>query len=114
MTYCTCESPIMDVEHDAGCRRCGFPVDFNPTEGATVMFACNPDESAGLADVKYPEIEVQLSGTDGNAFAIIGTVTRALRRAGVSADEVSAFTDDATSGDYDHVLQTAMRWVDVS
>jgi len=28
--YCQCESPIMDVEHDAGCRRCGLPVDFSP------------------------------------------------------------------------------------
>lgn len=29
-TYCTCETPLMDVEHDAGCRRCGLPVDFSP------------------------------------------------------------------------------------
>lgn len=28
--YCECESPIMDVEHDAGCRRCGRMVDFSP------------------------------------------------------------------------------------
>ena len=28
--YCECASPIMDVEHDAGCRRCGRPVDFSP------------------------------------------------------------------------------------
>jgi hypothetical protein len=31
MRYCTCENPLMDVEHDAGCRRCGLPVDFSPT-----------------------------------------------------------------------------------
>jgi hypothetical protein len=29
MIHCRCESPIMDVEHDAGCRRCGDPVDFS-------------------------------------------------------------------------------------
>lgn len=28
--YCSCETPIMDAEHDAGCRRCGLPVDFTP------------------------------------------------------------------------------------
>ena len=28
--YCECETPIMDVEHDAGCQRCGRPVDFTP------------------------------------------------------------------------------------
>lgn len=65
-------------------------------------------------DVKYPEIDVQLSGTDGNAFAIIGAVRKALRSAGVTPSEVAEFTNEATSGDYDHVLQTCMRWVNVS
>lgn len=66
-----------------------------------------------MADVKYPEIEVQLSGRDGNAFMIIGRVAKELRQAGVSAEEIKEFQDEATSGDYDHVLQTAMAWVDV-
>lgn len=62
----------------------------------------------------YPEIAVELSGSDGNAFAIIGAVRRAMRRAGVPAEEIGAFCSEATSGDYDNVLQTAMRWVEVS
>jgi len=62
--------------------------------------------------VKYPSVQVQLTGRDGNAFAIIGGVRRALSRAGVSRKELDEFTDEATSGDYDHVLATAMRWVD--
>lgn len=33
---------------------------------------------------KYPNIEVQLTGQDGNAFYIIGTCLQAMRRAGVS------------------------------
>lgn len=66
------------------------------------------------AEVKYPEIQVQLTGEDGNAFAILGAVQKALRQGGVPADEVSAFYAEATSGDYDHLLQTAMRWVSVS
>lgn len=64
--------------------------------------------------VKYPEIEVQLTGTDGNAFAVIGTVSRALKRAGVPAAEVSEFADEAMSGDYDNVLRTCMSWVVVA
>jgi len=64
-------------------------------------------------DVKYPHIEVQLTGHDGNAFFIIGTVQKALRRGGVPAAEVKAFVDEATSGDYDHVLQTCMKTVEV-
>lgn len=63
---------------------------------------------------KYPEIEVQLMETDGNAFAVMGAVTKALKRAGVSAEEREAFTTEAMSGDYDHLLQTCMKWVEVS
>jgi hypothetical protein len=62
---------------------------------------------------KYPDIEVQLSGEDGNAFAVIGAVTKALRRAGVDEAERQAFTKEAMSGDYNNVIQTAMKWVEV-
>lgn len=62
-------------------------------------------------NVKYPEVEVQLSGEDGNAFFIISRVSRALRHGGVDSDEVERFRTDAMSGNYDHVLQTVMAWV---
>lgn len=63
---------------------------------------------------KYPDVEVELCGQDGNAFAILGRVARALRQAGVEQAEVDAFHQEATSGDYDHLLQTCIRWVEVS
>lgn len=66
----------------------------------------------GLQEPKYPEIEVEL--TDGNAFAILGVVTRALRRAKVVEEERKKFMDEAMSGDYNHLLQTVMKWVNVS
>ena len=61
---------------------------------------------------KYPEVQVRLVGEDGNAFAILGRVSRELKRHGIDADEVKAFHAEATSGDYDHLLQTCMAWVD--
>lgn len=64
------------------------------------------------AETKYPNISVQLSGGSGNVYAIIGGVKKALERAG-HREEAKAFVAEATSGDYDHALQTAMRWVDV-
>jgi len=60
---------------------------------------------------KYPDIEVQLSGEDGNVFFIIGRVRKAMRRAGIPAAEIEVFTDEAKSGDYDNALQTCMKWV---
>jgi hypothetical protein len=61
---------------------------------------------------RYPGVQVQLSGEDGNAFAILGRTAAALRHAGVPQEEIDAFFAEATSGDYDHLLQTTMAWVD--
>lgn len=58
--------------------------------------------------------EVQLTGEDGNAFFIIGRVAKELRRAGNGSEVVEAFQAEASSGDYDHVLQTAMAYAEVS
>ena len=63
---------------------------------------------------KYPEVEVQLTRIDGNAFVIMGAVRRALKRAGVGSGEIDSFTAEATSGNYDHLLQTCMQWVEVT
>jgi len=65
------------------------------------------------ADCKYPEIKVRLVGEDGNAFAILGRVSGAMRKAGVSKEERDQFFAEAMSGDYDHLLQTCMKWVNV-
>lgn len=63
-------------------------------------------------DIKYPHIEVQLLGEDGNTFAILASCARAGREAGLDRDELARFRKEATSGDYDHLLQTALRWFD--
>jgi hypothetical protein len=63
--------------------------------------------------VKFPEVTVQLVGNDGNAFAIIGAVAKAMRRAGIEKEHIDAFMLEATSGNYDHLLQTAMSTVNV-
>lgn len=61
---------------------------------------------------KYPEIEVRLTGEDGNAFAILARVRTALQNAG-HYEAAQEFLTEATAGDYDHLLQTAMEYVDV-
>lgn len=70
-------------------------------------------QSSRTAAIRFPEVTVKLVGEDGNAFAILGRVTKALKRAGASKEEVDEFMAEATSGDYDHLLQTVMRWVEV-
>lgn len=66
-----------------------------------------------MTQPRYPDIRVKLIGEDGNAFTILGKVTRALREAGVSAEERQRFMFEAQSGDYDNLLRTVMNWVTV-
>ena len=62
---------------------------------------------------KYPGVNVQLSGEDGNVFLIISRVSRALKRAGYddAAKEFSAAAMKAPS--YDAVLRLCMETVNV-
>ncbi len=62
--------------------------------------------------VLAPDVTVQLTGEDGNAFSIIGRVRKALKRAGYT-DLATKFLEETTSGDYDHLLQTCMKYVNV-
>jgi len=65
-----------------------------------------------MTDPIHPDITIQLTGKNGNAMVIIASVTRALRQNGYG-DQAKEFVQEARSGDYNHVLQTAMKWVNV-
>ena len=65
-------------------------------------------------NVKFPQVEVELTGQDGNAYAILGAVSRAMKRAGIPTRDIEDFFEEAKSGDYDHLLQTTMKTVNVS
>jgi len=62
-------------------------------------------------DVKYPHIQVKLIGEDGNAYSIIGRVTKAMRRDDCTEEQIQEYITEATSGDYDHLLQVTMATV---
>ena len=63
--------------------------------------------------IKYPDITVEYTNADGNAFALLRLVRRALLDHGVEASEVSTFLLDATTFGYDHLIVTCARWVNV-
>ena len=58
-------------------------------------------------------VKVKLVGEDGNAFAIISRVTKAMRRAKVDPEIIKHYQEEATSGDYDNLLQVTMEYVEV-
>jgi hypothetical protein len=65
-----------------------------------------------MANTKKPKCK--LSGTDGNVFAIIGSVSSCLRRAGLGA-AAKEFTAKAfNAGSYEAVLALCCEYVEVS
>ena len=63
----------------------------------------------------HPTIRVCLSECDGNVYAILGTIRRAVLRSKLAErrEVWEAFHAEATQGDYDHVMATAFRWFEI-
>lgn len=59
-----------------------------------------------------PRPIVKLVGEDGNAFSVLGRAAKAMKRAGWKKEDIDAFYNEATSGDYNHLLATVMRYCD--
>lgn len=64
--------------------------------------------------ITYPDVEVRLTGTDGNVFSVLGKVKSAISKKH-GADAGEEFLDKAQGlGSYDEVLQFVMQTVEVS
>lgn len=63
--------------------------------------------------VKYPEITINLTRIDDNAFNILGVCINEMRKAGLPRENIDEFYKEATSENYDHLLQTCMKWFNV-
>lgn len=53
-----------------------------------------------------------LVGVDGNAFSIMGYVRSAMKRAKMTSQDIDAYTKDATSSDYNHLLVVSCEMID--
>lgn len=73
------------------------------------------DEEEDTQDIDGGNVRprVQLTGTCGNAFMVIGLCVRAMRRAGWPEGRIVGVRDEMMKGDYDHLLQVAMKHFDV-
>ncbi len=54
--------------------------------------------------------ELQLSGVDGNAFMLLGKARKVALKNNMDWEKINT---EATSGDYDHLLQTLMQYFEV-
>lgn len=57
-------------------------------------------------------MKYDLVGIDGNAFSIMGYVTRGMREQGFSRSDINAYLADAKSSDYNHLLVVSIDMVD--
>jgi hypothetical protein len=69
---------------------------------------------SAATEPKFPQVEVDITSVDGNAFSIMGAVSKAMRREGIPYEDIETFKKECMSGDYDHLLQTCMRTVTVA
>lgn len=65
---------------------------------------------AEMAAQKKPV--VQLTGTDGNVFALIGVCAKALRKAGLATEATEMTNRVFKSGSYDAALAIMTEYVD--
>jgi hypothetical protein len=96
-------------EHDAKMKS-----EYSKIDNIQIMDENDNLHTLSNPQVKYPDIEVQLTGINGNAFNIIGVCQGAMRRAKCTQEQMKEFVDEAMAGDYDHVLQTCLKYFDVS
>ena len=62
----------------------------------------------------YTKPTVKLTGTDGNIFAIMGVVCKAMRKAGATREQVDAYQKDVFAcQSYDEALTVTCMTVDV-
>lgn len=57
-------------------------------------------------------VQLRLVGLDGNAFSLMGAFRKAARQQGWNNEEIVAVTNEAMSGDYDHLVATLARHCD--
>ncbi len=53
-----------------------------------------------------------LVGVDGNAFSVMGYVRQAMKECRKTKAEIEAYTKDAMSSDYHHLLMVSMSVID--
>ena len=62
---------------------------------------------------KYTHITIRLTGLEGNPLAILRRCRRVMLKAELPGWEHESFWNEATSGDYDNLVETVALWFKV-
>lgn len=72
----------------------------------------NPNLVKFVKDIKKPK-PIVFGPIDGNSFAVMGAAKKAMEKSGIDEKEIKSMIDEATSGDYNHLLSTIMEYVEL-
>lgn len=67
-------------------------------------------QNATMTTPKHPNVSVDLVGRDNSVHGILVRCKIAARIAKIPQREITAFLQEAISGDYGHLLQTCHSW----
>jgi hypothetical protein len=67
-----------------------------------------------MCEVRYPNVHVKLVGENGNALSILASVSSAMRKAGLSREQIKEYMDTAMASEHDRLLAETRRFVKVS
>ena len=93
------------------CERCGEAKD---TDWDAFCNTCIDDQQESVDEEESDSIsglKLQLIGRDGNAYSILGAASKVLKYK--DPEMYDKYYEEATSGDYNHLLQVTMRYFDV-
>ena len=65
-----------------------------------------------MPETEHKKVKLNLVGVDGNAFAILATFAKAAKSQGWNKSEIDAVVKEATTGDYNHLLQTMLKYTE--
>jgi hypothetical protein len=57
-------------------------------------------------------VRISLVGVDSNSFAVMGAWKEAARKQGWTNEEIKEVLDEATRGDYNHLMMTIVKYAD--
>lgn len=66
-----------------------------------------------LEDLEAEGPALKLTGSDGNAYSVLAACKRKARKFGCTNEALDELQEEMLSGDYNHVLQTAMKYFEV-
>lgn len=104
-------------EAPINCTTCGRELSMQELDTCTDCLDLQEPPPERRQTVTTPRYQtkptVHLIGENGNAFAILGACRKAAKRAGWTDEEWERVRAKMSSGDYDHLLATALEHFEI-